>query len=201
MPSFVRRVQCGGGGGLARLVSGPDTKTNTKRGAKRRPRRPPEVIGSAIAILLLTRGGVPLWGGILLSVGASFLLLLVERLGIRHLEALFAGLIGTMARGPVRVSLLCVSLSCVSVCAALRPAAAPCEPLAPRSTHAHTQTKNHNPPSKVVAFAHMYVVAGVPTAEVLRGFLVPTVRRENIGQVRCKKKLAAAGPRPPRPCL
>lgn len=56
------------------------------------------MIGSAIAILLLTRGAVPLWGGILVSAGASFLLLLVERLGVRHLEALFALLIATMVR-------------------------------------------------------------------------------------------------------
>lgn len=33
------------------------------------------------------------------------------------------------------------------------------------------------------AFAHMYLVAGVPTAEVLRGFIVPYVPRANIGQV------------------
>ncbi|KAI8476617.1 MAG: natural resistance-associated macrophage protein-domain-containing protein [Monoraphidium minutum] len=89
-----------------------------------------EVIGSAIAILLLTGGAVPLWGGILISAAAAFLLLLVERLGVRHLEALFALLISTM----------------------------------------------------VGAFLHMYVVAGVPTAQVLRGFLVPWVPRQSVGQ-------------------
>ncbi|GBF91787.1 metal transporter-like [Raphidocelis subcapitata] len=89
-----------------------------------------EVIGSAIAVLLLSRGAVPLWAGILLSAAASFLLLLVERLGVRHLESLFAVLISVM----------------------------------------------------VVAFFHMYLVARVPTAEVLRGFLVPAVPRANIGQ-------------------
>jgi len=57
-----------------------------------------EVIGSAIAILLLTGGAIPLWAAILLSAAASFLLLLVERFGIRHLEALFGLLIATMVR-------------------------------------------------------------------------------------------------------
>lgn len=79
---------------------------------------PPEVIGSAIAVLLLTRGAVPLWGGILMSAAASFLLLLVERLGIRHLEALFAGLIATMVRVCVWV-FVCVwgdGCLCVDVC-------------------------------------------------------------------------------------
>lgn len=80
-----------------------------------------EVIGSAIAVMLLTRGAVPLWAGVLLSAAASFLLLLIERLGVRRLEATFAALIAAM----------------------------------------------------VAAFAHMYRVARVPPAEVLRGFLVP----------------------------
>lgn len=89
-----------------------------------------EVIGSAIAILLLTGGAIPLWAAILLSAAASFLLLLVERFGIRHLEALFGLLIATM----------------------------------------------------VGAFLHMYIVARVPTASVLRGLLVPVVPRANIEQ-------------------
>jgi natural resistance-associated macrophage protein len=55
------------------------------------------VVGSAIAISLLTYGAVPLWAGVLITVVSSFLLLLLERLGVRHLEALFAILIGTMA--------------------------------------------------------------------------------------------------------
>lgn len=50
-------------------------------------------------MLLLTRGAVPLWAGILLSAVASFLLLLVERLGVRHLETLFAVLISIMVCG------------------------------------------------------------------------------------------------------
>lgn len=56
-----------------------------------------EVIGSAIAISLLTGGWVPLWAGVLITVVDSFLILYIERLGIRHLEAAFAVLISTMA--------------------------------------------------------------------------------------------------------
>ncbi|GFH18986.1 uncharacterized protein HaLaN_15871 [Haematococcus lacustris] len=56
-----------------------------------------EVIGSAIAVALLSQGAVPLWAGALLSAGVSFLLLLVvEKAGVRQLELLFAGLIGIM---------------------------------------------------------------------------------------------------------
>ncbi len=74
-------------------------------------------MGSAIAVSLLTYGAVPLWAGVLITAVASFLLLLLERLGVRNLEALFAVLIGVMA----------------------------------------------------VAFGVMYVLAGVPTADVIEG--------------------------------
>jgi len=56
-----------------------------------------QVVGSAIAITLLTYGAVPLWAGVILTAFASFVLLLLERLGMRWLEALFAVLIGLMA--------------------------------------------------------------------------------------------------------
>jgi natural resistance-associated macrophage protein len=55
-----------------------------------------EVIGSAIALLLLSRGMIPLWAGVLLSVIVSFVMLLVERFGVRTLEGVFAGLISIM---------------------------------------------------------------------------------------------------------
>ncbi|CAL8465341.1 g4876 [Coccomyxa elongata] len=84
-----------------------------------------EVVGSAIAVSLLTYGAVPLWAGVLITAVASFLLLLLERLGVRHLEALFAVLIGVMA----------------------------------------------------VAFGVMYVLAGVPTADVIEGLLIPRLPR------------------------
>eukprot|EP00884_Botryococcus_braunii_P012365 jgi/Botrbrau1/21129/Bobra.0061s0023.1 len=87
-----------------------------------------EVIGSAIAILLLTRGWVPLWAGVLITVVDSFLILFIERLGIRHLEAVFAVLISTMA----------------------------------------------------ASFGVMYFWAGVPTAEVIEGLLVPRLPRSSI---------------------
>ena len=76
-----------------------------------------QVVGSAIAVSLLTYGAVPLWAGVLITAVASFVLLLLERLGIRNLEALFAVLIGVMA----------------------------------------------------VSFGVMYIMAGVPTADVIEG--------------------------------
>jgi natural resistance-associated macrophage protein len=80
-------------------------------------------VGSAIAISLLTYGAVPLWAGVLITAVASFLLLLLERLGVRHLEALFAVLIGVMA----------------------------------------------------LSFGVMYVLADVPTLQVLEGAVFPLV--------------------------
>ena len=56
-----------------------------------------EVIGSAIAILLLSHGAIPLYAGVLITAVDSFLILLIERMGIRHLEAVFGVLIATMA--------------------------------------------------------------------------------------------------------
>lgn len=55
-----------------------------------------EVIGSAIAILLLSGGRVPLWAGVLITAVDAFLLLFMERLGVRILEAMFAVMIGVM---------------------------------------------------------------------------------------------------------
>ena len=52
-----------------------------------------ETIGSAIAISLLTRGAVPLWAGCLLVTASAFVILLLERCGARHLEAVFGALI------------------------------------------------------------------------------------------------------------
>lgn len=56
-----------------------------------------EVIGSAIAISILTNQRVPLWAGVLITACDAFAILLIERLGIRVLEAVFGGLIGIMA--------------------------------------------------------------------------------------------------------
>lgn len=53
----------------------------------------PQVIGTAIALLLLSGGGLPLWGGVLLAAVAAFLLLFMERLGVRYLEIVFEVLI------------------------------------------------------------------------------------------------------------
>ncbi|KAK4748359.1 hypothetical protein SAY87_014945 [Trapa incisa] len=56
-----------------------------------------EVIGSAIAIHILSNGVLPLWAGVLITASDSFMLLFLENYGVRKLEAVFAFLIGTMA--------------------------------------------------------------------------------------------------------
>lgn len=56
-----------------------------------------EVIGSALAIGILSNGKIPLWGGALITGIDTFTFLLLERYGLRKLEALFAVLITTMA--------------------------------------------------------------------------------------------------------
>lgn len=55
-----------------------------------------EVVGSAIALLLLSGGAIPLHVGVVLTVVVSFALTFIERLGVRHLEALFGLMISVM---------------------------------------------------------------------------------------------------------
>ncbi|XP_074295316.1 metal transporter Nramp3-like [Silene latifolia] len=56
-----------------------------------------EVIGSAIAINILSHGVLPLWSGVLITALDCFLFLFLESYGVRKLEAVFAVLIATMA--------------------------------------------------------------------------------------------------------
>ncbi|KAG0462434.1 hypothetical protein HPP92_020910 [Vanilla planifolia] len=56
-----------------------------------------EVIGSAIAIRILSSGVVPLWGGVVITALDCFIFLFLENYGVRKLEAFFAVLIATMA--------------------------------------------------------------------------------------------------------
>ncbi|XP_044470458.1 metal transporter Nramp3-like [Mangifera indica] len=56
-----------------------------------------EVIGSAIAIQILSNGVFPLWSGVLITALDCFIFLLLENYGVRKLEAVFAVLIATMA--------------------------------------------------------------------------------------------------------
>nr|ADE77811.1 unknown [Picea sitchensis] len=55
-----------------------------------------EVIGSAIAIKVLTHGYIPLWGGVLITALDCFIFLFLENFGVRKLEALFGLLITVM---------------------------------------------------------------------------------------------------------
>ncbi|XP_072973563.1 metal transporter Nramp2-like [Typha angustifolia] len=56
-----------------------------------------EVIGSAIAIKILSGGTIPLWGGVLITALDCFIFLFLENYGVRKLEALFGVLIATIA--------------------------------------------------------------------------------------------------------
>lgn len=56
-----------------------------------------EVIGSAIAIQILSRGFLPLWAGVVITASDCFIFLFIENYGVRKLEAAFAVLIATMA--------------------------------------------------------------------------------------------------------
>ncbi|KAH9292956.1 hypothetical protein KI387_023700, partial [Taxus chinensis] len=55
-----------------------------------------EVIGSAIALKILTNGYLPLWSGVLITALDCFIFLFLENYGVRKLEALFGVLIATM---------------------------------------------------------------------------------------------------------
>ncbi|KAJ4963100.1 hypothetical protein NE237_023039 [Protea cynaroides] len=56
-----------------------------------------EVIGSAIAIKILTHGLLPLWAGVLITALDCIIFLFLENYGVRKLEAVFAVFIATMA--------------------------------------------------------------------------------------------------------
>uniref|UniRef100_A0A8D0R6Z8 Natural resistance-associated macrophage protein 1 n=1 Tax=Sus scrofa TaxID=9823 RepID=A0A8D0R6Z8_PIG len=56
-----------------------------------------EVIGTAIAFNLLSAGGIPLWGGVLITIVDTFFFLYLDNYGLRKLEAFFAFLIAIMA--------------------------------------------------------------------------------------------------------
>ncbi|KAJ7944485.1 Metal transporter [Quillaja saponaria] len=56
-----------------------------------------EVIGSAIAIKILSNGVIPLWAGVVITALDCFIFLFLENYGVRKLEAFFAVLIATMA--------------------------------------------------------------------------------------------------------
>lgn len=55
-----------------------------------------EVIGSAIAINLLSMGIIPLWGGVLITIVDTFFFLFLDKYGLRKLEAFFGLLITIM---------------------------------------------------------------------------------------------------------
>ncbi|KAJ0098005.1 hypothetical protein Patl1_28587 [Pistacia atlantica] len=56
-----------------------------------------EVIGSAIALKILSNGVLPLWSGVIITALDCFIFLFLENYGVRKLEAVFAVLIATMA--------------------------------------------------------------------------------------------------------
>ncbi|XP_071537627.1 natural resistance-associated macrophage protein 2 isoform X1 [Panulirus ornatus] len=56
-----------------------------------------EVIGTSIALYLLSNKAIPLWGGVLITVADTFTFLALDRYGLRKLEAFFGFLILVMA--------------------------------------------------------------------------------------------------------
>eukprot|EP00252_Welwitschia_mirabilis_P023379 TRINITY_DN6590_c0_g3_i1.p1 TRINITY_DN6590_c0_g3~~TRINITY_DN6590_c0_g3_i1.p1 ORF type:complete len:499 (-),score=38.09 TRINITY_DN6590_c0_g3_i1:446-1942(-) len=56
-----------------------------------------EVIGSAIALKILSQGYIPLWAGVCITACDCFIFLFLENYGVRKLEALFGFLISVMA--------------------------------------------------------------------------------------------------------
>ncbi|XP_070000293.1 natural resistance-associated macrophage protein 2 isoform X2 [Penaeus vannamei] len=56
-----------------------------------------EVIGTSIALYLLSNKAIPLWGGVLITIADTFTFLALDRYGLRKLEAFFGFLISVMA--------------------------------------------------------------------------------------------------------
>ncbi|CAI8607634.1 unnamed protein product [Vicia faba] len=55
-----------------------------------------EVIGSAIALKILSHGFLPIWAGVVITAFDCFFFLFLENYGVRKLEGVFAVFIGTM---------------------------------------------------------------------------------------------------------
>ncbi|KAL3832300.1 hypothetical protein ACJMK2_023954 [Sinanodonta woodiana] len=56
-----------------------------------------EVIGTAIAFFILSDGKIPLYGGVLITIADTFTFLLLDKFGLRKLEAFFGFLIIVMS--------------------------------------------------------------------------------------------------------
>jgi natural resistance-associated macrophage protein 2 len=56
-----------------------------------------EVIGTAIALNLLSNGYIPLWAGVIITIADTFTFLLLDKYGLRSLELFFGILITVMA--------------------------------------------------------------------------------------------------------
>eukprot|EP00759_Apiculatamorpha_spiralis_P016108 PhF_6_TR22499/c0_g1_i2/m.31900/K21398/SLC11A2, DMT1, NRAMP2; natural resistance-associated macrophage protein 2 len=56
-----------------------------------------EVLGSAVAIAILSQGYIPLWAGTLITAVDTFTFLFLEEYGVRKLEAFFCTLIAVMS--------------------------------------------------------------------------------------------------------
>ncbi|KAK0402309.1 hypothetical protein QR680_016264 [Steinernema hermaphroditum] len=56
-----------------------------------------EVIGTAIALYLLSNKVIPLWGGVLITIADTFTMMFLDKYGVRKFEFVFAFLISVMA--------------------------------------------------------------------------------------------------------
>uniref|UniRef100_A0AC35U027 Protein Malvolio n=1 Tax=Rhabditophanes sp. KR3021 TaxID=114890 RepID=A0AC35U027_9BILA len=56
-----------------------------------------EVLGTSIAIFIISQGYIPLWGGCLITILDTFTFLFIDNYGVRRLEFFFAFLITVMA--------------------------------------------------------------------------------------------------------
>ena len=71
-----------------------------------------QVIGTALALLLLSGGTMSLWAGVLVAAASAYLMLFLERLGVRYLEVLFELLIAGAAIGQLLRSLCLLLMLC-----------------------------------------------------------------------------------------
>ena len=55
-----------------------------------------EVIGSSLALMLLTGGALPLWVGVIVGAVSAYMLLFLERFGLKWLESFFQVLVATL---------------------------------------------------------------------------------------------------------
>ena len=123
------------------------------------------MIGTALALLLLSGGAIPLWGGVLLAAVSAYTMLFLERLGVRYLEVVFQLFVAGGGRRAVAVP--CHLLPACWLAARRAPAAQPAQ--LRRACTACTCTACPCPAVMSVSMGLLFFSVDIPYSQVAKG--------------------------------